>query len=142
MDRRLGTAIVLNILNFLDLGLTLIGTQMSHINFINTEQNPIFIITYSELLAGNPYPFFLLVLIKLVVVFIYTLFLFHFERCFLLSLLFGIVFSLYLTVSFAWVLLIFKAEPMSSLAINWTLICLFLVSFLIYYSPSELKDLF
>ncbi len=142
MDRRLGTAIILNILNLLDLVLTLIGTQMSHIDFINVEQNDLFVNAYIKFLAGDWNPIMILIIIKILIGLFFAIFLLYFERCFLFSIIFGLIFAFYSVAQINWILLIFQAEPMSPLAIDWTLICLFVMSFLIYYSPSELKKLF
>lgn len=140
MDRKIRIAIILNILNLLDLMVTWIGSQTAHIDFITTEENPLFIYTYSELLAGNPNPFFLFLLIKILAIFFFTLFLIRVERNFLLSIFFGIIFSLYLVSTMAWILLIFGGEPPSPLAVDFSLVGMFILSFFIYYSPSELKN--
>lgn len=142
MNRKIGTVIILNLLNLIDLALTLIATQVPHIDFIRAELNVHFVNAYVELLAGNWIPIVLLSLIKVLMILIITIVLSRYERCFLIALFFGIVFSAYSVVSITWILVIVKAQLPSPVVIDCMLVLLFVVSFFIYYSPSELKERF
>lgn len=122
--------------------MTLIGTQMSHIDFINVEQNAYFVNAYCDLLVGDWIPMILLILIKLTSVFIFAFLLVSIDKNIFIAILFGIVFSVYSIANIGWIILIFEAPLPSQLMFAYSFILLFLVSFLIYYSPSELKRFF
>lgn len=142
VDRKLGTAIILNILNLVDLVVTWIASQTPHIDFTTAEGNLHFVNAYSELLAGNYIPMIFIVMIKILGACLITIAWFHFERNFFLAIVFGVIFSCYSTVSIVWILLIVWAQLPNQLTVNLSLLCLFGVSFVIYYSPSELKEFF
>lgn len=128
MNRNIGIAIILNILNLLDLVLTLIGTQMPHIDFINIEQNTLFVSVYSEFLVGNWIPILLAIIVKILAVLLFTFYFTRIDRHWIFTLLFSFIFSIYSVSNISWILLIFKAEPLSQLAIDLTIICLFVLS--------------
>lgn len=90
----------------MDLAVTLIAFQMPHINYKIAEKNTIVIICYSELLAGNPIPFLLLDVVKLLTVFILTVLWIRSDTGFIINSVFISLLFLYLIVVLDWIVTI------------------------------------
>lgn len=141
MNRKLGTVIIINVLNLMDLVVTLIGTQLTHINFLRVEQNVHFVNAYSKFLEGDCILMIIVLIYKILVGVLIAVVWLYFERSWMFALTFGILFSIYSVVIFGWTLVIFQTQSMNQLTIDSMLILLFILSFGIYYSPEELKHI-
>jgi hypothetical protein len=103
MTNKLIAAVIFNILNFMDLAVTLVAFQMPHIDYTIVESNPLVIICYSELLAGNLIPFILLVVIKLIAVLLLTILWIRSDTGFVINLTLISMIFLYLIVVIDWI---------------------------------------
>lgn len=103
MNSKLIAAVILNILNFMDLAVTLIAFQMPHIDYIIIEGNPLVIICYSELLAGNLFPFILLIIIKLLGILFLTVLWIRSNTDFIINLVFTSALFFYLLIVIDWI---------------------------------------